>query len=223
MKHSSRLITNVRRIFAFGRGLAVLGVVLVPLIVFIPLSNNPIDLGAVSFKSPAPVVKNTADDTNRVTEIHNLRGDLSLQLVSPEERRVSRIVWSVKLGIDVVLSFFVCHWMWRLCCNAENGEIFAAANLLLVQRLGWLLIADALLSFAVRLWSSHYIAAYVTENLSFRGLEVVTPQSADLLLRGEPSSVEIAINQIIIGLLVLCLTEVFRQGLKLKQEAELTV
>jgi hypothetical protein len=113
--------------------------------------------------------------------------------------------------------------MWRLCRNVENGEIFSMGNLQLVRRLGWLLIADAVAGFAVQLWTARYVASYINANLSFRGLQVASPNSADFLSSMAPTSADLAISQIIYGLLVLCLTEVFRQGVKLKQEADLTV
>jgi hypothetical protein len=177
----------------------------------------------VSFKSPARVAKNTADGTNRTVEIENLRGNLSLQLVTPAERTLHRTVWSVTFGVGLILAFFVCHWMWRLCRNVENGEIFSMGNLQLVRRLGWLLIADAVAGFAVQLWTARYVASYINANLSFRGLQVASPNSTDFLSSMAPTSADLAISQIIYGLLALCLTEVFRQGVKLKQEADLTV
>lgn len=223
MKQSSRLITNVRRLFGFFRGTVVLGVVIVPLLIFVQRPDITHDLGEVSFKSPARVAKNTADGTNRTVEIENLRGNLSLQLVTPAERTLHRTVWSVTFGVGLILAFFVCHWMWRLCRNVENGEIFSMGNLQLVRRLGWLLIAEAVASFVVQLWTARYVASYINANLSFRGLQVVPMNPTDFLSSTAPTSADFAISQVIYGLLVLCLTEVFRQGMKLKQEADLTV
>jgi hypothetical protein len=75
----------------------------------------------------------------------------------------------------------------------------------------------------VQLWTARYVASYINANLSFRGLQVASPNSTDFLSSMAPTSADLAISQIIYGLLVLCLTEVFRQGVKLKQEADLTV
>ena len=223
MKPTSNLITNVRRLFALGRGITVLGAVTIPILIFIQRPDITHDLGEVSFKSLARVAKNTADGTNRNVEIENLRGNLSLQLVTPAERTLHRTVWSVTSGVGLILAFFGCHWICRLCRNVENGEVFSDGNLKLVRRFGWLLIAEAVALFAVQLWSAHYVASYINANLSFRGLQVASPNSADFLSSMAPTSADLAISQIIYGLLVLCLTEVFRQGVKLKQEADLTV
>ena len=224
MKKSSRLISNVRRLFGFFRGTVVLGAVILPLLIFVQRPDIAHTLGEVSFKSPARVAKNTADGTSRTVEIENLRGDLSLQLVTPAERNLHRTVCSVTFGVGLILAFFSFHWMWRLCRNVENGEIFSAGNLQLVRRLGWLVIAEAVASFAVQLWAARYVASYINANLSFRGLQVAPPNSTDFLSSSMgTTSADLAITQIIYGLLGLCLTEVFRQGIKLKQEADLTV
>ena len=141
MKPTSNLITNVRRLFALGRGITVLCAVMIPILIFIQRPDITHDLGEVSFKSPARVAKNTADGTNRNVEIENLRGNLSLQLVTPAERTLHRTVWSVTFGVGLILAFFGCHWICRLCRNVENGEVFSDGNLKLVRRFGWLLIA----------------------------------------------------------------------------------
>jgi hypothetical protein len=223
MKSTSRLITNVRRFFGFLRYLTMAGAAVVPFMLFLPEPDATTELGEVYFKSPTPAARNLAGGAPRMAEVSHVRGSLALKLETPEERRLNRIVWGVTLSLDVVLGFLFCHWIWRLCRNVENGETFTTGNLRLIRWLGTLLIVEALASFAMRWWSAHTIAIYVKEHLSIRGLEVTPPRAVDMLLGGIPSSAEFAFNQVIIGLLVLCLTAVFRQGLKLQQDADLTV
>jgi hypothetical protein len=223
MKLYSPLITTVRRIFSFGRGLIVFCAALIPFIIFFPPLKTPMDLGEVFVQSPALVVKNTSDGVVRAGELQNLRGHLVLKIETPEERKMNSLIRSVTLSITFGLAFLVCHWIRQLCLNVEAGEIFTAGNLRLVRRLGWLLIAQAVLGFGAQVWAANRLAAYVSDHLSLSGLEVIKPQSVHLLFGGVNSSVSFDITQIIVGLLVLCLTEVFRKGMTLKQEADLTV
>lgn len=149
MKSSSRLITNVRRFFGFLRYLTIACALIVPLVLLLPADDTATELGEVYFKAPALAVKNTADATARVAEVSHLRGSLALELKTPAEHNLNRLVVAVTLTLDAIMGFLFCHWIWRLCRNVEGGETFTTGNLRLIRWLGALLIGEALISFTL--------------------------------------------------------------------------
>jgi hypothetical protein len=220
MQYSSRLISNVRALFGIGRVLFACLLFAIPLMTFTIGGRIPQDLGVVYFKNPALKLKGATEQT-RPPMLENLRAEISLPALTAEDRSIVRRIGLIDTMVVVVFAFLTCHWLWQLCRNVENGEVFSSTNLKLVRRMGALLIVEAVVLFGVNLWKVGVVATYVRDRVSFAGLELLTPTSGPLLLH--PEVLEPNINQIIIGALVLCLAEVFRQGLKLKQEAELTV
>ena len=138
-----------------------------------------------------------------------------------EDRSFVRRIGIIEPMAICSFAFLTCRWLWQLCRQVEQGEIFSSTSLKLVQRLGALLIVEAFAAQALTLWKVGAVATYVRDRVSFGGLEVVAPSSGSILFH--PAAMGPNLNQIIIGALVLCLAEVFRQGLRLKQEADLTV
>lgn len=220
MSYSSRLISNVRSLFGCGRVLFACLFFAIPLINLSLAGRIPHDLGDVYFKTPPLNVQGATDQT-RPAVFKNLRGEISLPAISDEDRAFIRKLGTVEPMVVCAFAFFMCRWLWQLCRNVENGEIFSSPNLKLVRRVGVLLIVEAFVSQALGIWKIGAVATYVRDRVAFTGLEVLAPSSGSVLWH--PHVLEPNINQIIIGALVLCLAEVFRQGLKLKQDAELTV
>jgi hypothetical protein len=190
-----------------------------PLLTFSLVDKVPHDVGEVFFKVPTVHVQGAAEGA-RPAILRNLRGDLSLTAPTAADQQFQWRTAVLKVMVELAVAFLVCHWMWRLCRHVENGDIFTPTNLMLVRRLGALLIIDALVGFGLGVWTANQLSQYIYDRVSFPGLELVPP-SYSILVHARTAGLEI--NQIITGLLVLCLVEVFRQGLKLKHEADLTV
>jgi hypothetical protein len=105
----------------------------------------------------------------------------------------------------------------RLCRNAERGEIFTESNVKLVRLLGWNFLGYAILSFGITVWSSARIGHYLDTHIAFEGVKAST-------IWAHPSLVIIPlIGNLVYGLLLLALAEVFSHGLTLKQDTDLTV
>lgn len=220
MSYSSRLISNVRALFGCGRVLFACLFFAFPLITLSLAGRIPQDLGVVYFKSP-PVKVQGSDSFTRPARFQNLRGEISVPAITDQDRSFIRRIGTIESIVICAFGFLTCHWLWQLCRNVERGDIFSTTNLKLVRRLGGLLIVETIVDQTLGSWKVGAVAAFVRDRVSFTGLEVVAPTSGLFLF--QPDSTELNINQIIIGVLVLCLAEVFRQGLKLKQESELTV
>ena len=110
----------------------------------------------------------------------------------------------------------------RLFRNVGRGESFKPQSVRLVQVVGGALIIFSLISAVGESWFAHAMYAYLTEHTQFAisGTSVRLPPAVNtqLVVRlpfGSPVFLS--------GLLVLALAEVFRQGLALQRESDLTV
>ena len=110
----------------------------------------------------------------------------------------------------------------RLFRNVGRGDSFTPQSVRLVQIVGGALIVFSLISAVGESWFAHAMYAYLTEHTQFAisGTSVRLPpaENTHLIVRlpfGSPVFLS--------GLLVLALAEVFRQGLALQRESDLTV
>lgn len=110
----------------------------------------------------------------------------------------------------------------RLFRNVGRGDSFTPGNMRLVYAVGFLLIVYSLASAAADSWLMTALADYVSHHLSFagEGMRIVVTSDG-----GGSSSFTVSFggSAFFSGLLVLALAEVFRQGLKLKEDSELTI
>lgn len=220
MKYSSRLISNVRSLFGFLRGLTAVTLVLLPLLAFLPGAS--LSLPDLPFKANAMVTPKVDSAARQKVQIVELRGKLHINPITAEDRNLYRYVLLVPGMMVALFTFGIFHLIWRLCRNVEDGEVFSLTNVKLVRRIGVLLITYSVASFVAGLWLGNRMLVYARERFSFSGIEL-HPDSTWAMLKLSSSLLEVETNYLVIGLLVLCLAEVFRQGLKLQQEAELTV
>ena len=110
----------------------------------------------------------------------------------------------------------------RLFRNVGRGESFTPQSVRLVQIVGGALIVFSLISAVGESWFAHAMYAYLTEHtqiaISGTSVRLPPPENTQLIARlpfGSPVFLS--------GLLVLALAEVFRQGLALQRESDLTV
>lgn len=110
----------------------------------------------------------------------------------------------------------------RLFRNVGRGESFTPQNVRLVQVVGGALIIFSLISAVGESWFAQAMYAYLTEHTQFAisGTSVRLPPAENTQLVARlPFGSPVFLS----GLLVLALAEVFRQGLALQRESDLTV
>ena len=110
----------------------------------------------------------------------------------------------------------------RLFRNVGRGESFTPQSVRLVQIVGGALIVFSLISAVGESWFAHAMYAYLTEHTQFAisGTSVRLPPAENTQLVARlPFGSPVFLS----GLLVLALAEVFRQGLALQRESDLTV
>jgi hypothetical protein len=126
--------------------------------------------------------------------------------------------------LRIVFFLVVFELLRRLFRNVGRGESFTQPTLRLVQILGVSLLVYSLVSAFAEAWFVHAMYSYVVQNalITISGSPVHLPQSHNLRIstgNDFPFGTPIFFS----GLLVLALSEVFRQGLALKHENDLTV
>ena len=114
--------------------------------------------------------------------------------------------------------------MRRLFRNVGRGESFTRQTVRLVQIIGFSLLAFSLISAVAEGWFEYVLLDYFSHHaeLSVSGTAVHLPQPGSYRFSVDNSS-PFGSSMFFTGLLVLALSEVFRQGLVLKNEHDLTV
>jgi len=97
----------------------------------------------------------------------------------------------------------------RLLRSACRAEVFTAANIRRVRAVGYLLIASAVVKFAAGVWLGGLIGVLLLRHTAGGWESFLASTQGDVSL--------------LPGLLIVALAEVFRQGLVLKEESQLTI
>jgi len=126
--------------------------------------------------------------------------------------------------LQIVFYIVVFELLRRLFRNVGRGQSFTQPTLRLVQILGVSLLVYSLVSAIAEAWFVHAMYTYLAQNaqVTISGSPVHLPQSHNvrITIGGDfPFGTPIFFS----GLLVMALSEVFRQGLMLKRENDLTV
>ena len=126
--------------------------------------------------------------------------------------------------LRIVFCIVVFELLRRLFRNVGRRESFTLPTLRLVQILGVSLIVYSIVSAMADAWFVHAMYAYLIQNaqiaVSGSPLHLSQSHNVQITMRGDfPFGTPIFFS----GLLVLALSEVFRQGLALKSENDLTV
>jgi len=226
MKFSNNLPGSLRFLFGFLRGFTIFGAVVVFIVVVLIPWLTPhntawkhMDVLAVVRLDFEPGVYRVQATKAAVGDVAltEIRGSLAVNRASADAELAVLSRWLFFLRTTVELAFYyVClDLLWRLCRNVERGEIFSESNTRYVRNLGFAILVYQAVACAAGFWYARMIDAFLQQRVVTEGVKLklhwgmeVFPVNPDL---------------IITGLLLLVLSEVFRQGLALKKENELTV
>lgn len=222
MKSSNFLIRGLRAFFGAMRWVILICVIfgfficfMYPSRIFVPAFET---VGLSSDSASIRVILNSSNTDALV--LRNLEGTLVLMHPSTGSEILSLARWAHLLPrfLEAGFTLLLFHLLWRLCSNAEHGEIFSENNIKLVRTVGGLLIVYTLLFSLINAWSAYRIGRYVDEHVSIESIK-----SIHLSLRPSSFNFHLDAGLLVTGLLVLALAEVFRHGLALKQDTDLTV
>lgn len=238
MKHQkSNLPKLLQWIFtALGALIAVGTVVCVIFIVFIErfeVSESvdlTVNLGEVRLALPDQTYTLTSETLKgEALIINEVSGDL--QLNGPKD--ISGYLGAVR-GIGTltilfvgVMMFSLCELFRRLFKNVSRGEAFTESNVKNLHKIGVMIIALTIGGNFFASWTLANMASYLSENVEATGIEIdYTPTNhhrRGLSLFADYFVINVDFAGILGGMLVIALGEAFRQGLRLKEENELTI
>lgn len=122
--------------------------------------------------------------------------------------------------ITVIFSILLLDLLRRLFRNVSRGQSFTRQTVFFVQLLGVSLIAYSLVSAYAQGWFATAMLSYLSQHalitVSGTSVHLPAPDASGITFRFGGSA-------FLAGLLVLAISEVFRQGLSLKSEHDLTV
>ena len=228
MRIDYNLTRNLRQLFELGR-VAALGIMLIIIVkefvqpweyrwlnLLEPPSSHRLAEVALTFKPGVYQLTMTKGQVSDValTDVH---GTLEMNGTSANAELASLVRWDLvlRLAVGLAFSYLLCDLLCKLCANVECGEIFSEKNTRPVRHLGFVIIGAQVVSFALGAWYAHLLTGFLEQRVVAEGVRLQIYQ------KGTMFSLDLGI--VVTGCLVLALSEVFRQGLALKQENELTV
>lgn len=184
------------------------------------LGPAPLDLGG---QRGTIVLNSAGTDSNLLATLFGGNVSLAVEKTGGLVELIKRYGLPVML-LDVIFLAVLFELLRRLFRNVGRGESFTRDTIRLVQSVGGLLVLFSfVLSFAESLFFYHlfaYLADHAIITISGASVHFPTPHYA-MFRRddGFPFGSPLFFS----GLLVLALSEVFRQGLALKDENALTI
>jgi hypothetical protein len=162
----------------------------------------------------------------RIT-IRNLQGSVSLENLHGGGGLFS-VFKSYGLPLILIhLGFFAVLFdlLRRLFRNVERGDSFTQRNIRLLHIIGVSILLFTFISAAVQWRYLQEITSYLNQHTMIEGMRMSFTPPANHVIASDSHHFEFQFSWsgILTGLLVLALGEVFRQGLVLKQENELTI
>jgi hypothetical protein len=212
-------------------GLAVLtaltAVVLIAIILVDPTLPPDVRFGPVHGElmgQPATLVlqPDASDQGEPALSARAFNGNVTMTVDKPS----GAIELLKKYGLPLLLIYAVFftslfELLRRLFRNVGRGDSFTPQSVRLVQIVGGALIVFSLISAVSESWFAHAMYAYLTEHtqIAISRTSVRLPPAGHMQLLRFPIGSPVFWS----GLLVLALAEVFRQGLALQRESDLTV
>jgi hypothetical protein len=159
--------------------------------------------------------------------VESFRGTLKLDLFSKDAELVSAIRRTVlpAMAVIVVFAWLLFTALRNVCANIERGDVFTEKNQRLVRDIGFILIAGSVAGAGVSLWGSFVMDGYLSHHVTLLGTQTGQPimGAGGVMHFMMPAGLFSAQSGLVTGLLVLVISEAFRQGLALKTENDLTV
>lgn len=225
MKIDFNFPRNLRVLFdIFRKLILVVAVLRLILVVVYPLmdlhfptpAKMPLaDVGLASVQNSFRV-KATGMNADGV-ELAYLRGTLFYKSDCENAGLDALVRWRFFLcdAVDYLFLILLFDLLWQLCGNVERGEVFTERNIRLIRYLGLAILGFQAVSLVAGGFYARMASEFIRQHVVAEGIRMNSSWVINL----------VSINQglIITGVLVLLLAEVFRQGLALKMENELTV
>jgi hypothetical protein len=221
-----------RRLF---RGLAILcGVLFVVVLLFAWIDPVMPGRGMAQMVNLMGEPRELSFQNPELAALFAKRGAVSLLV--PDQSSFNSAIFHAMLPFVLLETLYFCvlfEVMSRLFRNVENGQSFTRQSVHFVQAIGFSLLVLFLVDAVAGNWFYYFFLDFVTSHgVPLNTGHVVFSQGGKSLkipmfVSPKPSNIVLESvfewSTLFTGLLVLALSEVFRQGLKLKKESDLTI
>lgn len=159
--------------------------------------------------------------------VTNLRADVLVSSAEYPSRLLTFLRWrSVTASLLLGLMCAIFSLVRRLFDNVKRGEAFSRQSVRLIRWMGWSCIIFAVTESLLNSVLDWWIAADLRQHLMIKGLDTVF-LSADTeggfnFFLGQ-LHLKLDLTTVFIGLIAFAIAEVFRQGVAMKEESELTI
>jgi hypothetical protein len=165
--------------------------------------------------TPISLKSSTADAKD--IRVSRVTTDLALNFHSNDPKLAAAIRQTLlpEMILSFISAFFMLGQLRKLCARSAQGEVFSEANLRSIRSLGLIFVVTGFAGIGFHFWTNHQLIAYLNEHVDFTGIGAGVSAGNESIFEW--------IGSLLTGLLVMILTEVFRQGLALQKENDLTV
>lgn len=177
--------------------------------------DNSISVNSINIQTAPGLLVLHSQDIGKDITITGIKGSMNWQAKDGKDflRFVQRSILPVGL-IYALGAAFLCELFRRMFAQVERGNCFTEKTIRLVQIVGGVLILFTLAEGAINSWISCSLVSYLQSHVPAGSGSTVSVSGATFSFSGV---------SLLPGLLVLALSEVFRQGLALKRENDLTI
>ncbi len=232
----SRLLSFLRNSFLFLEWtsavfavlLLVLGLLLAPYFVSTPGLTFDMPIYRLKFSLPPPLQPMRYDGVSTGTVVlQNIQGDLVVQQAANPSRLLTFVrMRTVSRCLLLILACAIFSLLRRLFDNVKQGEAFSFKSVRQIRGIGWCCLSYAAVTSLVFSVLDWLIARDLREHLTIGNLNTAfvaanEPGSMNFFLNEKHLSLNLTV--LWIALLAFVFAEIFRQGMRLKQENDLTI
>ena len=175
-----------------------------------------------------PLIAETHDTQGEGLSLNNVQATISLKNPAGDASLISLSRWAaLSVAVGAAYMAVVFDFLRRLSRNVERGESFTERSVSLIQKIGLAIIVFSLIFTVTAAWNNNKTEKFLKGHVTVKGMSLTRPPDDGFVLNLDHDDNHFGfrfdMKEILTGLLILCLGEVFRQGLLLKKDNELTI
>ena len=159
---------------------------------------------------------------NPIFKVENITQITGIAKIKATNKR-DQILLSSPTWLAHILILLLVYQLYRILDNVYIGKFFERSNIIHIQTIGFLLIGMFALTFFTIFFYDYYLISHITHRSNYisqpykpLGEQVISGFSMSLYK-------EINFTNLYVGLITLILATIFKRGLSLQQEQDLTV
>lgn len=183
--------------------------------------HGTVQVGPVML-APAPGAMTLKSDTGETINIDKLEASISLKPGKGEGLEKLITMRALPMALVYIAFFvFLFDMLRRLFRNVSRAESFTDQNIRLVRMIGYSILVFSVAAAVAEGWVERSFVDYLQQHTTVTSLNMHVVEAKNFQINSGESLFQW--SWFFSGLLVLALSEVFRQGLALKTENDLTV